>query len=129
MGKINDLRIKIQTALNTIQNVDSGVPIPDNVVEDGTTYFGYEIQTSSTFETYDKDRLVQIVLTGRVVRVDNPTENTLAIVDDAVDDIVSALMSLNFYCDTQDITIEQNIRKVQVSGTAIYDTLNDTIVI
>lgn len=126
---MNDLRVTLQTALNTIQTVDSGVPVPDNVVEIGTTYFGYEIQTSSSFETYDKDRQVQIVLIGRVVRVDNPAENTLSIVDNAVDEIVSVLTDMNFHCDVKDITIEQNIRKIQISGTAVYDTLNDTIVI
>ena len=126
---VNSLRIKIQTALNTITTVDAGVPVPDNVVEEGTTYFGYELQTASTFETYNRDRRVQIVLIGRVVRVDDPNENTLSIVDTAVNEIVGVLTNMNFVCDTQDITLDQNIRKTQISAVAVYDTMNDTIVI
>lgn len=126
---MNDLRVTIQTALNTIQNVDSGVPIPDNVVEDGTTYFGYELQTNATFQTYDKDEEKTILLIGRVVRVDNPDENTLAIVDEATNDIIDVLRGLNFYCQARDITIDQNIRKTEISGTAVYDSMNDTIIL
>ena len=126
---VDSLRKKIQTALNTITTVDAGVPVPDNVVEDGVTYFGYELQTASTFVTYNKDRRTQIALIGRVVRVDNVNEDTQAVVDTAVNEIIGVLTGLNFYCDTKDITIEQNIRKTQISAIAVYDTMNDTIVI
>ncbi len=126
---INDLRIRIQTALSTIQDVEAGIPIPDEVVEEYTTYFGYELQMRNTFETYEKDSRVQIALIGRVVRVNEPDENTVAILDQATDDVLEVLKSLNFYCDVQDITIDQGIRKTLISGTAVYDEMNDTIVI
>ena len=41
---MKEMRELIQSKFGLIQDVECGPPIPDSIVEEGTTYFGYELQ-------------------------------------------------------------------------------------
>lgn len=126
---MKELRNLIQSKLNEISNVDSGVPIPDDVVENGKTYFGYELQEDNIGSDLEKNYTMQISITGRIVRKNIPDENTLEIIDDALDEIKKTLKGLNFKYNYRDITLENGIRKILVTGNAKYNEINKKIVV
>lgn len=126
---MKELRNLIQSKLNEISNVDSGVPIPDDVVENGKTYFGYELQEDNIGSDLEKNYTMQISITGRIVRKNIPDENTLEIIDNALDAIKKTLKGLNFKYSYRDITLENGIRKILVTGNAKYNEINKKFVV
>lgn len=121
---MNDIRVLIQSKLNEIEGVDCGVPVPDSIVENGKTYFGYELQEVYVSGDCDSNYVMRIHLTGRIVRRDNAEEDTLFIIDEALSKIKQKLKELNFSYGYRDISLDNGIRKMEVSGEALYNELN-----
>lgn len=105
---MDEIRTLIQTRLNSISSVNSGVPIPDGLVEEGTTYFGYELQENFISNDFDNNYFMEVALTGRLVRKNDPTENTLQIMDIALESIKEALKGLNFKYSYRDVSEYQD---------------------
>lgn len=121
---MNDLRTLIQQKLAEIDDIVCGVPIPDDLVEDSTTYFGYEIQEVYYAKDYDNNYSMRVILTGRLVRRVQLNEQTLKILGVALEEIKEKLKSLNFSYSYNDITLDKNIRKYFVSAEVNYNELN-----
>lgn len=112
------MRETIQTKLNEVSNVDSGVFIPDAVIEVGTTYFGYEIQDNFSGSTLDQNDNKRITLIGFLVRKNKYTENTLQIIDTATEDIINKLKELNFKVSSEDISLQSDVVKKKITAYA-----------
>lgn len=116
------MRTLIQSKLNEIPSVDSGCFIPDSVIEVDKTYFGYEIQSNYQSQDFDRMEIRHISIIGFIVRKVKDTENTLEIIDNAKNEVQTRLKELNFKVSTQDISLQDDIRKIKVTG---YVTLNE----
>lgn len=123
------IRTLIQTRLSQITSIKCGVPIPDGMVEDGVTYFGYEIQENYLASDYNKNYDMEVSLTGRLVRRVNPTEGSLAVLESALEDLKTALKDINFKYSYNDVTTDPNIRKMYVSAVCRYSEINNNIVV
>lgn len=124
---MNDVRTFIQSKLNEIDNVDCGPPIPDSIVEDGKTYFGYELQEDFQNSDCDRNYTMMISIIGRIVRRENANEDTLSIVDEALKEIKKKLKEINFKYSYKDITLDEH-RKIQVTGSVFYNELNKKMI-
>ena len=124
---MNEIRTFIQSKLDEIYGVECGVPIPDSIVEDGKTYFGYELQEDFNSSDCDRNYIMQVSIIGRIVRKEDPTENTLQIVDEALKNIKEKLKEMNFKYSYRDITLDE-FRKIQVTGSVFYNELNKKLV-
>ena len=124
---MNDLRTFIQSKLEEIDGVECGVPIPDSVVEDGKTYFGYELQEDFNGSDCDSNYTMQVSIIGRIVRKEDATENTLQIVDEALRKIKLKLKEMNFKYSYRDITLDE-FRKIQVTGNVYYNEINRKLI-
>lgn len=127
--EFENIREMIQNALNSIEDVESGVPIPDGMVQEGKTYFGYELQQNYRGSDLNKRYVMQLDLTGRLVRKENAQENTLQIMDDALEEIKEALKSLNFKYSYNDISFQDGIRKMLVKANVRYYEENNTLIV
>ena len=123
------MRTFIQTKLNELNNIESGEIVADDIVEDGVTYFGYQISKSYMNGDFDKNYTYKVNLTGYVTRRIDSTENTTQIVDNATEDIMDKLKELNFKCNSEDVSIENNIRKARITGYAEYNEINNKMLI
>lgn len=123
------LRELVQSKFNEIDDLESGVPVPDDIVEIGKTYFGYELQEDYIGSDMNKNYTMQVNITGRIVRKNDPTENTLKIVDRALSNIKVKLKDLNFKYSYQDITLENGIRKILVTGNVKYNEINNKFIV
>lgn len=121
---MNSIRVLVQSKFDEIEDLDCGVPVPDSIVENGKTYFGYELQENYVSGDCDSNYVMRIHLTGRLVRKDNVEENTLFIIDEALSKLKEKLKELNFNYSYRDISLDNGIRKMEVSGEALYNELN-----
>ena len=82
---MQDLRELIQSKFNEISVLESGPPIPDSVVEEGKTYFGYELSEDFLDSDMDSNYVMQVSI--------------------------------------KDVTMDNNIRKILVTGNVKYNEL------
>lgn len=126
---MNDLRELIQSKLSEITDIKVGPPILDSVIEDDTTYFGYELNESFVNSDMDKNYTMRVGLIGRLVRKEKPTEDTLLIVDSALSQIKTKLKELNIKYSYNDVSLGDGFRKIQVSGDVKYNELNKKLIV
>ncbi|MBR4610202.1 MAG: hypothetical protein IKO38_07120 [Erysipelotrichaceae bacterium] len=126
---MDEIRTLIQSKLSELTTVDCGVPIPDGMVEDGQTYFGYELQEEYRDSDLNKRYTMQVFLTGRLVRKESSSENTLQIMDQALEDIKEKLKELNFKYSYNDISFQDGIRKILVKANVRYYEANNQLLI
>ena len=125
---MNELRVFIQTALNNVSGVECGAPMPDSMIEQGVTYFGYQLNNDFIDTDYDRNDSRQASIVGHIVRKMNSVEDGLYITDTALKNVVDALKSLNFHCSYQDVSLDRTIRKIQITGYARYNEINNWLV-
>ena len=121
---MDNLRALIQAKLEEIENVETSVEVPDDLLIKGTTYFSYSLYRNYQDSDFDKNYTYQVTLIGYIKRVQDNMEDTLKIVDKAQEDIKNKLKELNIKTSFQDVSIMDNIRKINVNGATTYNEIN-----
>lgn len=121
------MRALIQNKLQELENIDCGEIISDDIIEDDVTYFGYQINKNFVNGDFDHNYTYRVSITGYVTRRIKPEENTTQIVDNASDDIINKLKELNFKCNSEDISIDNNIKKMKINGYTTYNEINNKL--
>jgi len=122
------MRTLIQEKLNEIISIDSGEIISDDIVEDNTTYFGYQINKNYLNGDMERNYTYRVSIIGYITRRKKAEENTTEIVDMATEDIINKLKELNFKCSSEDISISNNIRKSRITGYVEYNEINNKLI-
>jgi hypothetical protein len=122
------MRVFIQTKLNELSNIEIGPFIPDGMIENKTTYFGYQLQEDYQNSDMSKNDHIRVSIQGFIVRKVANNENTLSIIDNASKQIKEKLKELNFKISLQDITLSDDIRKIKVTGYVYYNEINNKLV-
>lgn len=123
------MRRFIQSKLEELTDIQSGGIIPDDIVVENTTYFGYELSKNYINTDLNKNYTYRQNITGYVVRLLDMTENTQQIVDEAVEDIKDKLKEINFKCNSRDISLSNNLVKVQITGYVDYNEINNEFIV
>lgn len=126
---MNELREYIQARLIQITDIQSGVPIPDDIVESNKTYFGYEVQDTFSNTDFDKFETRRVSVIGFLVYKDDGNTNTLLILDEALAELREAFKDLNLKATFRDVTLEKHIRKIRVSCDGKYNEMNYELII
>lgn len=121
---MNDLRTLIQARLSAIEGLDVGVPKPDDMIEDNKTYFGYELQNDYVGSDFDRNYSMQVSIIGHLVRKNNNVEDTLYEIDYMLEQVTRVLKGLNIRYSIQDVTIDDNVRKIFINGHVRYNEIN-----
>lgn len=123
------MRATIQEKLEEIEDIESGEPITDDIIEDGKTYFGYLISKIHLGSDMSKNYSYRVSLTGHISRRVLPEDNTTKIVDEAVENIINKLKELNFKCTSEEVSISNNIKKNRITGYVEYSEINNKLII
>lgn len=123
------MRVTIQSKLAELQDIECGKVIPDDIVIEDTTYFGYELSKNYMGSDNDRKYTYRVNIIGYVTRLVNPSENTQQIVDDATEEIIDKLKELNFKCNSQDITLTDDLIKTQITGYTEYNEINNKFIV
>lgn len=121
------MRILIQSKLNEIKTINCGEMISDDIVEDNVTYFGYQVNKNFINSDYDYNYTYKVSIIGYITRRVQSNENTTQIVDNASNIIINKLKELNFKCDSEDISIDNNIKKIKITGSTMYNEINNKL--
>lgn len=122
--KMDKLRNIIQAKLEEIDDIETSIEVPDDLLVKGITYFSYSLYRNYQDSDYDKNYTYQVTLVGYIKRMQDDTEDTLKIVDKAQEEIKDKLKELNIKTSFQDVSVIDNIRKINVNGTVIYNEIN-----
>lgn len=126
------MRETIQQKLEEINteytHIDIGAEVPDDMLENSTTYFSFTFADNFVDSDMDNNYTKRVEIIGYVKRLVNSNENTLEIVDNATDDIISKLKELNIRCSSDDVSMLDNIRKIRITGTGMYNEINNKLV-
>lgn len=122
------MRETIQTKLNELTNIEVSTEVPDDMLENSTTYFSFTFADNFVDSDFDNNYTKRVEIIGYVKRLVNSNENTLEIVDSATDDIISKLKELNIRCSSDDVSMLDNIRKIRITGTGMYNEINNKLV-
>lgn len=122
------MREYIQSKLNELSNIEIGPFIPDGMIENKTTYFGYQLQEDYQNSDMSKNDHIRVSIQGFVLRKVSTNEDTLQIIDTASKQVKDKLKELNFKVSLQDITLSDDIRKIKVTGYVYYNEINNKLI-
>ena len=122
------MRETIQKKLEELTNIEISTEIPDDMLEELKTYFSFTFTTPYINSDFDNNYTYDVNVTGFVKRLIRSDENTLQIVDKATDDIISKLKELNIRCSSQDVSIENNVQKIKITGLGRFNEINNKLV-
>lgn len=122
------MREDIQALLNEINDLHVSTEVPDNILEDGTTYFSFTLQEDYQNSDFDKNYTYRVSIIGFLKRKKDNTENTLEILDSKTQEIIEKFKELNFKCSYKDESALDNIKKMRITGYATYNQINNKLV-
>ena len=122
------MRETIQSKLEEIQTLEVTSEVPDNMLEEGKTYFSFTLQENFINSDLQNNFTYQPVLIGYVKRKVIPTENTLDKVDKMTREICSKLKELNIRTSFRDVSVLDNIQKTMITGSGKYNQINNELV-
>lgn len=122
------MRETIQQKLEELKDIEVSAEIPDDMLEELKTYFSFTFANPYLNSDFDNNYTYEVNVTGFVKRLIRSDENTLQIVDKATDDIISKLKELNIRCSSQDVSIENNVQKIKITGLGRFNEINNKLV-
>ena len=122
------MRETIQQKLEELKDIEVSTEIPDDMLEELKTYFRFTFTNPYLNSDFDNNYTYEVNVTGFVKRLIRSNENTLQIVDKATDDIISKLKELNIRCSSQDVSIENNVQKIKITGLGRFNEINNKLV-
>ena len=118
---INDFRKTVQKQLNNIEGLCAGRIIGNDSIKEGVYHFGYIVSQndSSTNLDYSNHKIIYNI-TGYLTTKGGSLETF----DKYADDIVHELSKIRIKVNCNDITTGDTTRRMSITGTVIYDTLD-----
>ena len=121
--------IKIHFRLNNHHTAEYALRSQAPIRQISRVVFGYQINKNFRDSDFERNHTYRVSITGYVIRRIKDTENTTQIVDDASDGVINKLKELNFKCNSEDVSIDNNIKKMKISGYTMYNEINNKLLI
>lgn len=121
------MREDLQDLLNEIQNLQVSTEIPDEILEEGKTYFSFTLQEDYQNSDYDNNYTYRVSIIGFLKRKKDNTENTLDILDNKAKEIIDKFKEFNFKCSYRDESALDYIKKIRITGYATYNEINNIL--
>ena len=123
-----NIRQFIQAKLNEITDIDIGTELPDDMLVLNKVYFSYLINDSFVNKDFEQNATRNIAIIG-YLKVKNSMEiDNLDVIDKAQIELKNKLKEINFNVSCNDVSITDNIRKIQVRANATYNEINNGII-
>jgi len=119
------IRETIQAKLEELDDIVVSTELPDEMLEENVIYFSYLLQENFVDSDFDNNYTYRISLTGYIKIKTSLEVDSLKLVDNARMQIQSKLKDLNIKTSFNDVSIIDAIRKIQVSGYATYNEINN----
>ena len=121
------MREDLQDLLNEIQDLQVSTEIPDEILEEGKTYFSFTLQEDYQNGDYDNNYTYRVSIISFLKRKKDNTENTLDILDNKAKEIIDKFKEFNFKCSYRDESALDYIKKIRITGYATYNEINNIL--
>ena len=122
------LRQFIQSKLDEITDIEVGTEVPDDMLEENKVYFSYLLQNNYIDGDFDKNGTYNVAIIGYLKLKASIDIDSLRVIDNAQETLKNKLKELNFKMSFNDVSIIDNIRKIQVTANAKYNEINNGII-
>lgn len=122
------LRQFIQNKLEEITDIEVGTELPDDMLVLNQVYFNYLLQSEYLDSDFDKNYTYDVALIGYLKVKTSTDTDSLLIIDNAQEKLKEKLKEINFTSSFNDVSIIDNIRKIQVTAHAKYNEINNGII-
>lgn len=122
------IRQFIQSKLNEITDIEVGTELPDDMLVLNTVYFSYLLVDNFINKDYEQNATRNIAIIGYLKVKSSMDVDSLDIIDKAQKELKNKLKEINFNATFNDVSIVDNIRKIQVRANALYNEINNGIV-
>ena len=123
-----NIRRFIQAKLNEITDIDIGTELPDDMLVLNKVYFSYLINDNFINKDFEQNATRTIAIIG-YLKVKNSMEiDNLDVIDKAQIELKNKLKEINFNVSFNDVSIADNIRKIQVRANGTYNEINNGII-
>ena len=122
------LRQFIQSKLNEITGIEVGTELPDDMLILDQVYFSYLLNNNFVDEDFEHYATRDVSIIGYLKLKSSTTEDSLLIIDNAIKELENKLKEINFKVSFNDVSIGDNIRKVQVRARATYNEINNGLI-
>ena len=122
------LRQFIQLKLNELTDIEVGTELPDDMLVENQVYFSYLLQNNFENSDFDKNYTYNVAIIGYLKLKSSPEIDSLSVIDNAQKELKEKLKEINFHCSFNDVSIIDNIRKVQVRAYGTYNEINNGII-
>ena len=122
------LRQFIQDKLEEINDIEVGTELPDDMLVLNQVYFSYLLQSEYLDSDFDNNYTYDVTIIGYLKVKTSTDTDSLLIIDNAQEKLNEKLKEINFKCSFNDVSIIDNIRKVQIVAHAKYNEINYGII-
>ena len=127
------LRKFIQNKLNELtfdENfpIEVGTEIPDDMLILDQVYFSYLLNSDLLDTDFDKNGTYNLTIIGYLKVKMSKDEDSLDVIDIAQEKLVNKLKEINFDTSFKDVSIIDDIRKIQIISRAKYNEINKGII-
>ena len=122
------IRQFIQSKLDEITDIEVGTELPDDMLVLDKVYFSYLLNDNFINEDFEHNSTRRVSIIGYLKLKSSQNADDLLVIDNAQNKLEKKLKEINFKISFNDISIIDNIRKVQVRAYATYNEINNGLI-
>lgn len=122
------LRQFIQSKLNELMDIEVGTELPDDMLVQDKVYFSYLLNNNLIDNDFERNGTYNVSIIGYLKLKSSIEEDSLEVIDNAQKELKEKLKEINFRVSFRDVSIIDEIRKIQVTATATYNEINNGII-
>lgn len=121
------LRQFIQAKLEEL-DIEVGTELPDEMLVEDKVYFSYLLNNNNIDNDFDRNGTYNVSIIGYLKLKSSPEIDSLDVIDKAQIELKNKLKEINFSVSYNDVSITDDIRKIQVRANAKYNDINNGII-
>ena len=122
------IRQFIQSKLNEVMDIEVGTELPDDMLIQDKVYFSYLLNNDHVDNDFDRNGTYNVSIIGYLKLKSSVDIDDLSVIDNAQKELKNKLKEINFNVSFRDVSIIDEIRKIQVTATAVYNEINNGII-
>jgi len=121
------LRQFIQNKLNELNDIEVGTELPDDMLVLDQVYFSYLLSNDLLDNDFELNGTYNVSIIGYLKVKTSKDVDSLNVIDIAQEELNNKLKEINFKSSFKDVSIIDDIRKIQVIARAKYNEINKGI--
>lgn len=122
------LRRFIQNKLDELDDIEVGTEVPDDMLVLNQVYFSYLLSNDLLDSDFENNGTYSVSIIGYLKVKVSKDVDSLDVIDIAQEKLNKKLKEINFETSFKDVSIIDDIRKIQIIARAKYNEINKGII-